>query len=332
MSSTYDALLPVVLLISAGYFAGHRGWLDPHGVRQLSALSFGLLCPALLFRTMTRVSVEWAELAAVAGYLCAEVLILGALLFALGRSATGVILAMSATFGNTVMIGIPLIGLAFGEAGLVYLFALVSAHSVLMLTLVTVALEWLTASRSARQTRIRSALAALGQAVIHPITLPILLGLAWGQTGWAIPALLDRPLEWLGLGFSPIALLMVGISLAHIVAERGLRPAAAVVAVSDPTSPAAPPGQLLRQAAGFTLLKNILHPVLAALICMMLGVRGLPVAVVVLAAALPIGATVLLFAQRYQVAREQVTTAIAVSTFSALLTLPIALTITRSLE
>jgi predicted permease len=201
-----------------------------------------------------------------------------------------------------------------------------------MLTLVTVALEWLTASRSARQTRIRSALAALGQAVIHPITLPILLGLAWGQTGWAIPALLDRPLEWLGLGFSPIALLMVGISLAHIVAERGLRPAAAVVAVSDPTSPAAPPGQLLRQAAGFTLLKNILHPVLAALICMMLGVRGLPVAVVVLAAALPIGATVLLFAQRYQVAREQVTTAIAVSTFSALLTLPIALTITRSLE
>ena len=43
------------------------------------------------------------------------------------------------------------------------------------------------------------------------------------------------------------------------------------------------------------------------------------------------GATVLLFAQRYQIARDQVTTAIAVSTFAALATVPIALKVSRAL-
>jgi malonate transporter len=64
---------------------------------------------------------------------------------------------------------------------------------------------------------------------------------------------------------------------------------------------------------------------------MMSGLSGLPAAVIIVAAALPIGATVLMFAQRYQIARDQVTTAIAVSTFTALASLPVALIIGRAL-
>lgn len=334
MSPLYDALLPVVLLIAAGYFAGARRWVDAPGARQLAALSFSLLCPALLFRTMSTMRIDWGGLTAVLGYLAAELLIFTAVALRLGAHRQAIILAMTSTFGNTVMIGIPLIGLAFGAEGLVFLLAVVSAHSVLMLTVVTVSLEWLGRhDRAGRPNRSNAALSAIGQAIVHPITLPILLGLAWGQTGWSIPLLIDRPLQWLGQAFSPIALLMVGITLAHIVA--GYRP-------SEPTEPSdaptidratAPPQprHLVWGSMGFTLLKNVLHPLLAGSFCLALGLRGLPVAVIIVAASLPIGATVLLFAQRYDLARDRVTTAIATSTFTALVTLPIALTVSARL-
>lgn len=340
MVALYDALLPVVGLIAAGYLAGHRNWVDPDGARQLAALGFSLLCPALLFRTMGSVSLDLSALSAVLGYLGAEALIFGAVALVLGRSDHAVVLAMTSTFGNTVMIGIPLIGLAFGEQGLVVLLAIVSAHSVLMLTVVTVSLEWLGRHSTGGERPAKVAAQALRQAILHPITLPILLGLAWGQTGWMLPPLLDRPLQWLGQAFSPIALLMVGISLAHIVARtRAGSPAweAAAASSSAPkplaqSASAASPAsadtrrQLLHRGLGFTLLKNLLHPLLAGLICLALGLRGLPVAVTVAAAALPIGATVLIFAQRYRIGVDQATTAIAVSTFAALATLPLALT------
>jgi len=331
MSSIYDALLPVVLLIGAGYFAGHRRWLEPEGARQLAALSFSLLCPALLFRTMSRVDVEISDLGAVLAYLGAEFTIFAVMVLVLGRSTLSVVLAMTSTFGNTVMMGIPLIGLAFGDEGLIYLLGVVSLHSVVMLTVVTVSLEWLGRSSSSSGARppLHAAFSALRQAILHPITLPILLGLAWGQTGWTLPPILDRPLHWLGQAFSPIALLMVGITLAHIVNRREAD--AATMPPGAEGEPLTDRKTLFRRAAGFTLLKNVLHPLLAGLICVIFGLSGLPVAVIIVAAALPIGATVLMFAQRYRIARDQVTTAIAVSTFAALASLPIALAISRAL-
>jgi predicted permease len=177
----------------------------------------------------------------------------------------------------------------------------------------------------------RAGLGALRQAILHPITLPIILGLAWGQTGWSIPPILDRPLQWLGQAFSPIALLMVGITLAHIVGRGQAHSASGAPGTEARDREPGDRTLLFWRAAGFTCLKNTLHPLLAGGLCALFGLSGLPVAVSIVAAALPIGATVLMFAQRYQIARDQVTTAIAVSTFAALATLPIALTIGRSL-
>ena len=51
-----------------------------------------------------------------------------------------------------------------------------------------------------------------------------------------------------------------------------------------------------------------------------LGVRGLPLTVMVVAASMPIGANVFMFAQRYRVAEGLVTASVVVSTLLALLT------------
>ena len=50
-----------------------------------------------------------------------------------------------------------------------------------------------------------------------------------------------------------------------------------------------------------------------------MGMRGMPLAVMVLAAALPVGTNVFLFSQRYQKEEEVVTSAVAISTLFAML-------------
>jgi len=56
---------------------------------------------------------------------------------------------------------------------------------------------------------------AVRNAVIHPVPIPILAGLLFAQTGWAIPAVVDTPLMLLGQAFGPLALVMVGVTLAQ---------------------------------------------------------------------------------------------------------------------
>jgi predicted permease len=67
-------------------------------------------------------------------------------------------------------------------------------------------------------------------------------------------------------------------------------------------------------------IKNLLHPLLMTLLGYAAGLRGITLTVLVMTAALPIGANVFLFAQRYQKAEELVTASVVVSTVMALFT------------
>ncbi len=75
------------------------------------------------------------------------------------------------------------------------------------------------------------------------------------------------------------------------------------------------------------LVKNLLHPLLVAAVALLLGVRGVPLAVMVLAAALPIGANVFLFSQRYRTSEDLVTASVAVSTALALVTVSLTMAV-----
>jgi predicted permease len=139
---------------------------------------------------------------------------------------------------------------------------------------------------------------SLKSSVLHPVPLPILLGLLYAQTGWGIPAVLDKPMALLGSALSPLALVLVGVSLAHTRV-----------------------GAHWRGALALSGVKNLLHPLLVWGLCLLTGVQGLAMTVMVVTAALPIGANVFLFSQRYGVAQELVTASVAMSSLLALITL-----------
>ena len=150
-SSVLSSLVPVVLLIGAGFLAGRRGWIGGGAVRDLSNLIFLLLAPALLFRAMSTVHVEQLSLKPVAAYFLAAGLIFAATLVVRGFNRTAAVLALANTFSNTVMIGIPLIGLAFGPEGMVVVLTLISLHSLVLLTSATLVLELAVAREQARR-------------------------------------------------------------------------------------------------------------------------------------------------------------------------------------
>ena len=135
-----SALLPVVLLIAIGLIAGKLGWIRAEATKDLSNLVFMVLSPALLFRTMATVHPEQLDFAPVALYFGAAVLLFAATLAVQGLNRRGAVLGLACTFSNTVMIGIPLITLAYGDQGLVILLTLVSVHALVLLTLWPLAL------------------------------------------------------------------------------------------------------------------------------------------------------------------------------------------------
>lgn len=299
----FVSLAPVFLLIAAGFLAGRREWIRADAVKDLSNLVFLLLIPALLFRTMSNVHVEQLDLRPLAAYFLAALALLGVSMALRGFNCRSVVLGLAGVFSNMVMIGITLIGLAYGQQGLVTLLTLVSVHALILLTVGSIVLE-LAAARAARQSGgeaphvLATAWSAFKGSLIHPIPLPILCGLLFAQTGWALPGVVDKPLQLLGNAFGPLSLVLVGVSLARTPMAGHWRPALVV-----------------------TLSKNLVLPLLVGLSAWAFGIIGLQLAVMVVAAGLPIGANVFLFAQRYNVVQDLTTASMGVSTVVSLFTL-----------
>lgn len=294
-----SSLLPVVLLIFIGFVAGKAKLVRGESVRDLSNLVFLVLTQALLFRTMSSVHIEQLDIKPVAQYFLVAGSLFAAMLWAYGGNSRASVLALASIFSNTLMIGVPLIGLAYGQEGQVLLFTLISLHALVLLSAATLVLELQVAHEQAalsgeRRAIWRTVASAIRNAIIHPVPLPILVGLAYAQTGWGLHPIVDRPLALLGSAFGPIALVLVGITLSQT-----------------------PIGKQALSAFKLSLVKTWLHPVLMLAVGWLLGLRGLHLAVMTVAAALPIGANVFLFSQRYRKEEDAVTAGVAVSTAMA---------------
>lgn len=289
-----SSLLPVVLLILIGFVAGRAKLVRQEAVRDLSNLVFLVLTQALLFRTMSSVHLETLDLRPVFQYFVVAGALFFFMLMLYGRDSRASVLALASIFSNTLMIGVPLIGLAYGEAGQVLLFTLISLHALVLLTMATVVLELQMAHEQASKTGesrhlLKTVGLAIKNAVLHPVPLPILIGLIYAQTGLGLHPIVDKPLQLLGASFGPVALVLVGITLSQT-----------------------PVGENFKGALKLSVVKTFVHPLLMAAAGFAMGMRGLHLTVMVVAAALPIGANVFLFSQRYQKEEDVVTAAVEI--------------------
>ena len=286
--------------------------------QTLAQLVTLVLIPVLLFRTMARLDLQQMPWEAAQAYFAPVLvcLVIVNLVFyaraapaASGEAAPAAPAARTtaALYGNAVQLGIPIAGSLFGAEGLAIHLALVSLHSLLVLTTLTVSAEW-SIARSKRQTSGKTAadhaLETVKQAVIrsvwHPVVLPIVLGLLWNLTGNALPRWLDDGLAVLGAAAVPLCLILIGMNLAQF----GLKTSAA-------------------SAMPQMVIKLLVLPAVVFVVAnKLLGIQGQTLAVLVMMAALPVGTNALIFAQRYKVLQAEATTAIVLSTFAFVLTAP----------
>lgn len=287
-------LLAIFAVIGIGWLAGRFGVVRPEASGVLAQLTFGIFTPALLFRTTAGIALTalpWAVLAAY--YIPTLGLLLGTYLWRGARAPQAPISALSVSFSNTVQLGVPVVTALFGAAGLAVLVGIISLQSLVLLTTATVLVEvGLNDGRSG------AVLRTARRSLIHPVVLPIILGLTYHTTGLPIPKVADDVLATLASAVVPVSLVTIGLTLRLYGLRGSIGPAATMTA-----------GKLL------------VHP--ALVLAMAYGVfhlRGLPLVVAVLCAALPTGANVLLFANRYGASQAETTATIVTSTSAFLLT------------
>ena len=181
MSVVLGVVLPVFGLILIGFAAVRGKLLDGAGARGISAFVFHLALPALLFRSLSAGSGLPAAGAGVVYAYFSGCLLVYALAMAAGRLffrsrlEEQAMLAITATFSNSVQLGIPVIFTAFGAAGERPALLVIAFHSVTLLTLSTALVE-IGLGRGAGP--LRAPVAVLRSLITNPLILAILAGLA----------------------------------------------------------------------------------------------------------------------------------------------------------
>lgn len=303
-------LAAIFVVVALGWVVGKLRWLGPQTdtsdpARTLANAAYYIFVPALLFRTTARLDLLRMPWGTVVAFFV-PVLVLLIVVYAWQRvanragalpTAAPSVRAISATFGNSVQVGIPMAAALFGETGLAIHVAIVSLHAMTLLTVLTALVE-LDLAREKRELGHSNAhlLATLGRTmrntIINPVVLPVLAGLVWNLLAPPLPTIADEILATLGQAVVPLCLVLIGMSLAYY----GLEGAA-------------------RGAIVLTVLKLLVLPVLVLGVARWgFGLTGMPLAVVVMMAALPVGSNALIFSQRYRALEAEATAAIVFST------------------
>ncbi len=308
MNVLIEIVTPIFGLVAVGYGAARLGYFEAARLRGLSYFAFAFAIPALLLRSMAQIeltgALAWPFLASYylsAFTIYAAGMAVSRLTFGHGLRG-GAIGGFTASFSNTVLLGIPIVLTVFGERATLPVFLIVAFHSLLMFPIATVMLEF----RGGRGLRFGDlARSTLGGLARNPILIGLVIGLTINILQLDLPTALDSLLEMLGRAAVPVALFAMGASL-HGYGIRGPLP----------------------ESITLVGLKLVLHPLLVwSLGRFVFELDPLWLQVAVIVAALPAGVNAYILAQRYEtlpaVAASSILigTAVSVATISALLLL-----------
>jgi predicted permease len=266
-------------IILVGMFVGRRGILGENARSVLSALTFFVASPALLFDTLSKANVHeiFAAplLVSAVGAVTTAALFFGIVRFLLKRSLPeSLVSSMSASLANSANLGIPIAVYVLGDAS--YVAPLLIFQLAFFTPLFLMVLD---ASTSKHRT---TPLSFVLMILRNPMIVGSGLGLAVAATGWQVPALLLEPIHLIGGAAIPAMLLAFGMSL------NGSRPLQASTGRRTDV--------LL--ASGFKL---VVHPLLAYLFArFVVNMEDQALFAAVVTSALPTAQNVFVIANRYR--------------------------------
>jgi hypothetical protein len=220
MQALAEVVLPVFLVLGAGWGLALRGVIGAAEVDGLMRFAQGIALPCLLFSALARLdlaaSFDLRLLAAFYGGVAAAFAAgVAAARLALGRSwPDAVAIGFAAAFSNSLLLGLPITARAYGEAALAGNYAIIALHAPVLYATGITAME---IARSRGQGLAAGAVAVkAGRAVlVQPLVIGILAGAAVNLTGLPLPGPLDQALSLVGGAALPLALFGLGGVLAR---------------------------------------------------------------------------------------------------------------------
>ncbi len=301
-----NIILPLFGVLLAGYLAGRFRVMTEGSSAILSRFVFVISLPALIFVSLSRVSVgdffDWPFLGALGGGMLATFclgLLVARFVFRDSLTALG-LHGLTAMFSSTAYIGLPVILMAFGDAGLVpgIIGAVITGAVFLPIGIILAEID---KGRSRGKGDFR--LAPLIAVLRNPIIVATAAGLIASATGIVIPGPIATFFELLSRAFIPCSLFAAGLFMSGCSVK----------------------GQT-KEITWLVFAKLLLHPFITWWFAYhVFALKGILPAIAVLQAALPSGVPVFVLAQQYNtfVSRSSavivVSTAVSVVTLSALL-------------
>lgn len=287
-------LLPIFVVVALGVALEHRARYD---TGQLSRLSLYVLSPSLAFTSIVRSTLALDEVWTITAFSVVMFALVGLLGEVVGRVMRLGVADRNAFVLSTVLVnagnmGLPIMLLAFGDAGLerAVVFFVISA-------LLTNTVGVMVACRGR---------GAVREAILSPFRLPLIyaavLGLVLRLGNIEVPTALFRPFELMAAAAVPMLLLVQGMRL------RRLRLADAALPVALATA-----------------IKLVLTPVLALAVASLMGIGGLTRLVVVVQSSMPTAVFATVLAIRFDVDSDVVAGSVAVSTLASVVTLTVLL-------
>jgi len=301
MLQIVNVVLPVFAIIALGYGAVRLRLYPTEGVRGLVAFVNNFATPCLLFEAMLRsdfgstfnpgVIVPF-YVGALFSLLCGSLI---AWRWFGARPGESITSGFSAMFTNTVLIGIPVLHRAYGDAALPTVFSIIAFHAPMLITLGMIVMELV---RRDGGSLARSLAAALVRIVRNPLLWGVALGLAanWAQLDIPEPGMAF--LDMMAAAVLPAALFGMGGALNEY-------------RVSDSWV----------QASAMSVFKLVVHPIIAYVL--MLHVLHVPFEIArygILLAAMPTGINAYVFATYYERGVNVAANVVLVSTIASMAT------------
>jgi malonate transporter and related proteins len=241
MEALIGVILPVFLVVAAGWATAWRGWLGEPAVDGLMRFAQNIAIPVLLFLGIARL-----DLAAVfdlrllgafyAGALSGFVLGLLGARYLFGRGwEDAVAVGFVCLFSNSLLLGLPITERAYGPEALGPNLAIIAIHAPICYTIGITAMEVARASGAGILAGLRQVARGLAT---NALVIGIALGLAVNLSGLGLPVALWDALELIARAGLPAALFGLGGVLFRYRPEGDLRLIAYACAVSLVVHPA----------------------------------------------------------------------------------------------
>jgi len=297
MNGFLVALMPVIAIATLGHVLSIRRWIPPESWRAIERLSFLILLPALVVRTLANAPFETApwKLATaliVAQFAMAGVGWLARYLPGMPRPAVGSIIQSNVRW-NT-MIGLSIGGLLYGEEGL----ALVAIAAAVMIPTANILTVYALVSHADQPHG--PAPKPLLALLKNPIVIACVIGLGLATANIELPDLLDDCLKILGDAAVALGLLSAGAGVDLSALKR-----------------AGP------RTFTWATIRLVGLPVFAVAICLVLGVTGIPLLIAVICAATPTATSSYILAKELGGDAPLAANLLAVETLLAMITMPL---------